>query len=129
MVMSTVARIMERRQVAAIIAADPIDVVFHRREKVEVHGGGWKWGPETPLPPQTIALIPFKRRMTDFLVNTELGNVPNLPYVLLGRWDLDIRADDWFTYGSDRMEVKTIDFKTEVRIAAQVDYFGANHES
>ena len=127
--MSPVARVMERRQIDALIKADPVDVVFHRRSRIDTPGGGWKWGPETSLPPQEVALIPFKRRMTEFLANTELGNVPDLPYVLVGRHDLDIQRDDWFIHLGDKFQVQTIDLKTEVRVAAQVDYFGANNAS
>jgi hypothetical protein len=76
-----------------------------------------------PLAPQQIALIPFKRRMTDFLMNTELGELANLPYTFLGRWNLDVRERDWFTYGGDKFMIKTIDFKTELRVTGQVDYF------
>lgn len=126
MVMSQVERVMERRQIDAMINADPIMVTFRRRDKVEIHGGGWRFGAENPLPPQEITLIPFKRRMVEFLVNTELGDVPDLPYVLLGRWNLDIQQKDWFLYGGDKFEVQTVDLKQEIRIAAQIDYFGEN---
>lgn len=119
-----VERIAGRRQVEQMIKDDPITVVFHRRERVAVHGGGWRWGSESARPPQEIALIPFKRRMTDFLVNTELGEVVNLPYVFVGRWNLDVEQDDWFTYGGDKYVIHTIDLKTEIRISGQVDYFG-----
>lgn len=119
-----VERVAGRRQINQLINDDPIMVVFRRREKIDTHGGGWKWGPEVSLPPQEVALIPFKRRMTEFLVNTELGNVPDLPYVLLGRWNLNIQKDDWFTYGGDKLQVQTIDLDREIRIAAHVDFFG-----
>ena len=127
--MSPIARVMERRQIDALILADPVDIVLRRRVRVDMPGGGWKWGPETPLPPQQVTLIPFKRRMTEFLVNTELGNVPDLPYVLVGRHTLDIRRDDWFEHNGDKFQVQTIDLKTEIRVAAHVDYFGANNAS
>jgi hypothetical protein len=124
-VVSAVERIAGRRQVRQLIHDDPVTIVLHRREKIDTHGGGWKWGAETDLPPQTVALIPFKRRMTDFLVNTELGNVPKLPYTFLGNYDLDIQPDDWFDHNGDKFQVKTIDLKTEIRITGQVDYLGA----
>lgn len=126
--MAQVERIMARRQIEALIKADPIMVSFRRRAKIAIHGGGWRYGAETPITPQEVTLIPFKRRMTEFLNNTELGNVPDLPYVLLGRWNLDVQRGDQFSYGGDEFEVQTIDLDTEVRIACHVDYFGAQHD-
>ena len=117
--------IMARRQINALIKADPIQVVFRRKTKIETPDGGWRWGPAVPLPDQEVCLIPFKRRMTEFLKNTELGDVPDLPYVLLGRYNLDIEPDDLFTYNGDEFQVKTIDMaEPEVKTAAQIDYFG-----
>lgn len=127
--LSDVERIMGRRQIDALINADPVDVVFHRRTRVSTPGGGWKYGEEVEVndgEPQEATLIPFKRRMTEFLVNTEIGEVPDLPYVLLGRHDLDVQPDDWFIVNGEKLEVKTIDLKREVRIAAHVDYYGAS---
>jgi hypothetical protein len=115
---------MGRRQIDAIIREDPVMIVFNRRERIDVHGGGWRWGADVPQAPQQVTLIPFKRRMVEFLINTELGNVPDLPYVLLGRWNLNIQEQDWFTYGGEKFTVQTIDLKREIRIAAHVDYFG-----
>jgi hypothetical protein len=124
MVMSPVQLLMERRQIEALIKADEVTITLHRREKLAVPGGGWKWGPETELTPQRMALIPFKRRMTEFLVATEIGDVPDLPYMILGRYNLNIAKDDWFFWQGDKFEVQTVDIKQDVRIAAHVDYFG-----
>lgn len=117
---------MERRQIKAIIQADKVELVFLRSERIDDHAGSWYKGPVQALPPQECALIPFKRRMTEFLVNTELGNVPDLPYVLLGFHTLDVKRGDIFMFQGDKYEVQTIDIKREVRIAAHVDYFGGS---
>ena len=117
---------MGRRQVRALILADPISVRFIRREKISTPSGGWRWGLETVLAPQRVTLIPFKRRMTEFLVNTELGDVPDLPYVMLGEWNLDVKEGDTFTHLGEKYEVKTIDLADrETKTAAHVDYYGA----
>lgn len=121
-----VERLMARRQIRAMIESDKITVVIQRRMKISTPGNGWKWGPTVTLDPQEAALMPFKRRMTEFLVNTELGDVPDLPYLLLGYPDLDVRKDDRFTWNGEEFVVGTVDFKKEVRVAAQVDYFGGN---
>lgn len=117
---------MSRRQIDAMIKADPAMIVFRRKSKVSDGAGGWRYEPEAPLPaPQEVRLIPFKRRMTDFLVDTELGELPDLPYVLLGRHNLDIQQGDTFTYRGDEFEVKTLDIsEPEVKTSAHVDYYG-----
>lgn len=115
---------MARRQIAALIKADPVNIVLKRKLKIDVPGGGWRWGPETTLRPQTVTLVPFKRRLTEFLVNTELGDVPDLPYTIIGYPNLDIQKDDVFDWEGDTFIVRTLDIKEEVRVAAQVDYLG-----
>lgn len=121
-------RIVGRRQIAALIKSDPVDVILYRKTKVADGAGGWKYGPPAAVNggvPQRVTLIPFKRRMTEFLVNTELGPVPDLPYVLIGPHDMDIDQGDTFTYNGDNFEVQTIDIQNrDVFTAAQVDYFG-----
>lgn len=125
MVRHGVELVMARRQIDALIKADPAEVVFRRKSKVELPDGGWRWGDPVPLPKQEVCLIPFKRRMTEFLKNTELGDVPDLPYLLLGRHNLDIEPNDLFTYNGDEFQVKTVDLaEPEVKTAAQIDYFG-----
>lgn len=125
--MDRVEEIMSRRQIQAIIAADSISVILYRSLKISDGAGGFIQGPKNPLPPQTAALIPFKRRLTEFLVNTEMGDVPDLPFVLLGMPTLDVMRGDTFTWQGDSFEVQTIDIKTNVRVAAHVDYFGGTH--
>jgi hypothetical protein len=118
---------MARRQIEAMILADPTEVTFRRRTKTSTPDGGWKWGTpqDISIGSQQVCLIPFKRRITEFLKNTELGDVSDLPYVLLGRHTLDIQKDDLFTVDNQEFQVITIDIsEPEVKLAAQVDYFG-----
>lgn len=121
---STVERIMARRQIDALILSDPVSLEFERQEKVSTPGGGWRWGAEVKLEPQQVALIPFKRRMTEFLVDTQYGEIPDLPYVLLGRYNLNVEEKDSFWFQGEQFVVQTIDLKREIRTAAHVDYFG-----
>jgi hypothetical protein len=124
MVVTGVERLMSRRQIDAMIKCDEAEVVFRRRTKVPTTNGGFTLGSEVSLPPQKIRLIPFKRRMTEFIKNTELGNLPDLPYVLLGRHDLDCKRDDWFTLSGQNYCVKSEDIgEPEVKAAFQVDYY------
>lgn len=69
-------------------------------------------------------MVPFKRRMTEYLIDTQEGFIPNLPYVVIGRYRLDIRRGDQFELNGEQYRVETLDLKRQIRIAAQVDYLG-----
>lgn len=128
MVTNRIETLAGRRQIAQMIKDDPTEVVLRRREKEDVPGGGWRWVEPldgTPIRSQTVKLIPFKRRMTQFLVSTELGPMADLPYVLLGYHDMDIQKDDLFTYDGGEFFVSTLDLsEPEIKVAAAIDYFG-----
>lgn len=119
--------IMARRQIDEMIKTDPVQVTFRRKVKTETADGGYTMSGPQPLQrgPQQARLIPFKRRMTEFLANTEVGELPNLPYVLLGRYNLDVQRGDLFTVDGEEFEVKTLDIsEREVKTLAHVDYYG-----
>lgn len=122
--MSTVERLMARRQVEAEIKTDPVEIIVTRRTKVSDGAGGWRWGPPTPMPAQEVLITPAKRRLSDMLVNTELGQVVDYPYIILARHNADLKRDDVFFWQGDQFQVQTIHIETEVSITAQVDYFG-----
>lgn len=116
---------MARRQIREMIMTDSFQVTLRRRQKIATASGGWAWGEYEALQPQTARLIPFKRRVTEFLQNTELGEVSDLPYVLLGFHDMDAQRDDRFTYRGDEFILVTKDIgEPEVKCLFQVDYFG-----
>lgn len=118
-------RLMARRQIAELIRRDATVIHIQRKVKIpNTETGGWVWGDPVTLPPQTVAFIPFKRRMTEYMVDTQYGNVPDLPYVVIGSPELDIAIGDTFIVDDECFEVKELDIKREVRIAAQVDYYG-----
>jgi hypothetical protein len=127
MVTNRVETLAGRRQTAQLIKDDPTTIVLRRRVKLEVPGGGWRWETQggTPLQPQVVKLIPFKRRMTQFLISTELGPVADLPYVLLGFHDMDIARGDLFSLEGGEFEVKTLDLsEPEIKVSAAIDYYG-----
>lgn len=119
---------MGRRQIDALIKSDPTNVTFKRRTKINVAGGGWRWGPEQTLDPQEVKLTPFKRRMTEFLVDTQYGEVKDLPYIMVGRWNLDVEEGDTFWHQGEQYTVRTIDLDREERTACHIDYFGAQQD-
>lgn len=114
---------IRRRQIAQFIREDPTSIRLVRREKIELNGG-WKWGPEVTLPEQITRIVPAKRRYGDATTNTEAGQVVNWPYILLGRYDMDIQEGDTFTYQGERFQVKSIEQDRDERTAAFLDYFG-----
>lgn len=123
--MSPVERLMHRRQVDAEIKADPILIVFERRAKVSDGAGGFIFGPYEPIDPAVEVLImPAKRRMSEMLVNTELGTVVDYPFWMLARHDADIKPKDKFTWAGDVFRVEQLHIKMEASITAQIDYFG-----
>lgn len=124
MVMSRVERIMARRQVDAEIRTDPIQVAIIRRPKIDTLDGGWRWGVDITLSPITVLIMPAKRRMGEMTVNTDMGEVVNYPYILLGYYSDDIIRDDSFYWNGDRFQVKTLHIKDQVSKTAQIDYFG-----
>ena len=128
MVTNRVEILMGRRQVNRLLHDEGIVISFSRQPKLQVAGGGWRLGAPVDVVPQLVALIPFKRRMSEVLVNTELGNIENLPYVLIGTHLLNIERDDRFAWDGDEYQVKSVDPKNQdIRIAAIVDYFGASN--
>jgi hypothetical protein len=119
---------MARRQVQAEINSDPVEILPSRRTKVDDGAGGWRYaGPPTPIDkPLRVLIAPAKRRLSDMVVNTELGQVIDYPYIVLARHDADIERDDTFFWQGEEYQVKSIHIKTEVSKVAQVDYFGGN---
>lgn len=114
---------MARRQIEALVRADAFDLVIVRRVKVPTHGNSWVWGEKQTLPPQRAAMAPFKRRFSEFLVNTELGDLPDLPYVIFGRHDLNIMRGDTFAHQGQDFRVETEDIgEPEVKTSFLVDY-------
>jgi len=103
--MDTIELKVMRRQLDAFIQADPRTIVFTRQTKVDSGAGGWVQGPEVHTNPQQFRLVPFKRRLTQQEQNTQDGDVPLIPYVLVGYWNSDVERDDLFTLSGIYYEV------------------------
>lgn len=122
--MKPVERIMSRRQIRAMVEADEFQLVLTRRAKVDLPDGGWRWGPEVVLPPQTATLLPYKRRMSDMVIDTEQGDLTVYQYLVVAEGPLDILRDDEFEHLDRKFRVDSVDVKTEVRTSASVIYLG-----
>lgn len=127
--MKNLALRMERRQVEALIKYDPVDILFRRRTQIPDGAGGYTWSAYTPLAvgPQEVTLIPFKRRLADMTVNTEMGDVTNYPWTLVAVPEVDVKRGDRFTHNGDEFEVKYLDLKQYVRKACAVDYYSGTN--
>ncbi len=115
---------MARRQVEAFIKADPVAIIPLRKQKIDDGAGGWIYTPPQPRTPITATIVPAKRRLADFTVNTELGDLTKYPFILLARAGEDLERDDTFLWRGDLFEVKSIYIETDISTTAQIDYFG-----
>lgn len=119
--------LMERRQIDALINADPSLITPLRKSRVSAPGGGWRWADNpTPIGPYEVLIAPAKRRLSDMLVNTELGDVTQYPYIVVARHTAVLKKDDTFVWQGETFVVKSIHIKTSVSVTAQVDYLGGN---
>ena len=127
--MNATERLMARRQVDAEIRTDPVAIALIRRTKIETPDGGWRWSEPTTLDPIVVLIMPAKRRVGDVTINTELGDVINYPFVLLGRHNHDIRRDDSFYWNGDLFQVEALHIKDQVSKTAMIDYFGGENNA
>ncbi len=105
-----------RRVLLQYIAADPVVVQFIRYTRPADGAGGWKKGPAiSPGPsPQTMRLVPYKRRLTNLTDHTADGDIPNVQYSLVSRWDADVERWDEFFMNDAWFKVMGIEPKTEL---------------
>lgn len=117
-------RLMQRRQLRAIINDDSILVSFVRQTKVATDNGSWKPGPAVTLPPQQVRLVPFLRRLADTMVDSQFGEIPNVRYVLVGPHDLDVQVGDSFQFEGLPVRIDAVDPFREVRTSCAVVFYG-----
>lgn len=116
--------LVEKRQTTAYIRAEPVLLVLKRPSLVKTGAGGLRQGTPTPLPPQKVRLIPFKRRLTKLTRDTPEGDIINLPYVLMGFWDMNIKVGDEFEYEDGQYKVESIEPNRAFRTLANITYAG-----
>lgn len=104
-----------RRNLDAFIKADPIEVTLSRPTKVDAGNGGWKPGIPVTLNPQQMRLVPFKRRVSDDVQNTQDGQLMLAPYILVGRYNIDVQKGDEFTHNDLSYRVHSIEPKSNDR--------------
>lgn len=85
----------QRHNTKAFINSDPSQIVLHRKEKIFLSDGGFKWSLAVPQPLQIMRLIPSQDAMPE--VQTPDGVTLTPSYVLLGEWDCNMKRWDLFT--------------------------------
>lgn len=120
-----------RQNMQEFIMSDPISIVLSRPTLIKTNAGGYVKGQPTPIVRQHFRLVPFKRRLTSMQVVTNEGETSRLKYVLVGRWNANIRRDDEFEMNGDSYRVVSIEPKSEDRsrtdrIMVEVEILGAD---
>lgn len=104
-----------RRNLDAFIKADPVMITFSRPVQVSTPAGGWKPGVPVTIPAQQLRFVPFKRRMSNDVQNTQDGPLQQGNYILVGRYNTDVKKGDEFSYNSLDYKVIQIEPKSDDR--------------
>lgn len=120
--------LVQRRLLKAFLEAEPIRLSIQRPTITATPGGGKTKSNPRVLAPQTFRLVPFKKRLTTMTRDTPDGNIVNLPYVLIGEHDADVRPGDSFEHNGGMYDViSPAEPRTDYRLAFQVTYRGQNN--
>jgi hypothetical protein len=114
-----------RKVMAEFIRADGRQITIRRPTFSETETGGYAKGNFVSLPPQIFRLVMYRRRLTDLTTPKADGEVPTLPYVLVGYYNSDIQRMDEFTldnvyYRVQGIEPHTNDREHTDRVVAQL---------
>lgn len=89
-----------RRVMEEFIRADGRKIQLHRPIFRKTPTGGYIKEQWTSLDPQVFRLVMYRRRLTDLTTPKADGEVPTLPYVLVGAYSSDVkRMDEFFLDG------------------------------
>lgn len=105
-----------RKVMAAFIEADGRQITIYRPEFSQTATGGYAKGNYTQLPPQTFRLVMYKRRLTDLTTSKADGEIPVLPYVLVGYYNSNIQRMDEFSLDGVFYRVQGIEPHTAVEL-------------
>lgn len=106
---------MRRQVLTAYIAADPVSISFRRYPKMDDGAGGWLKGAVQNIAPQTMRLVPYKRRLSSLTDHTADGDIPHVQYSLVAMPDVDVERWDEFTLNGAEYKVTGIEPKTQIR--------------
>jgi hypothetical protein len=105
-----------RKVMAAFIEADGRPIVLHRPTFSRTGTGGYVKGAWQTLAPQTFRLVMYRRRLTDLTTPKADGEVPTLPYVLVGAFSSDVERMDEFSLDGVYYRIQGIEPHTNDRV-------------
>lgn len=106
-----------RKVMAAFIDADGRDVILHRPQFTETSTGGYSKGHYLDIAVQRFRLVPYRRRLTDLTTPQADGEIPTLPYVLVGNYNCNLQRMDEFTLDGVFYRVQGIEPGTNDRVS------------
>lgn len=104
-----------RLNLDAFIRADPVMITLSRPNKVATDNGSWTYGTPTPVDPQQMRLVPFKRRVSDDVKDTDDGQNKLANYILTCHYNVDAQPGDEFSHNNVNYRVRDIEPKTNDR--------------
>lgn len=118
--------IMRRKNVAEFIRAAPVDITISRLgQPTRTGAGGTIPGKTETLPSQRVRIVQNVRRYTAGIVNAEAGDVPNGLYVLIGKHNANIKAEDTFSAGGEKYIVLGVsELRKKEYTLATLDFYG-----
>jgi hypothetical protein len=105
---------VRRRNLVAYIAADPVQVILTRYPRIDDGAGGWIKGAAVIVPAQTMRLIPYKRRLSKLTDMVTPGEIPNVQYSLIARYDADVERYDEFELNGEALKVIGVEPKSKI---------------
>ena len=101
---------LKRRNTLQFINAEPIRLSLNRPVTTRANNtrGGKTQLEPTTVAPQTFRILhqpPRRRRQENTPPNASFGEIPYAKDQLMGRWDMDVEAGDWFEWQGATYEV------------------------
>jgi hypothetical protein len=112
-----------RRQTAAFIAANPVQITLNRNVRTPNGKGGFTVSP-TPQAEQTFRRIPVGQGQTQVSSRNVDGDEVQPKFVLIGYWDANIGNNDTFTLDGRNYNVDYVRDTSQYETWAEVTYVG-----
>lgn len=105
-----------RKVMSAFIEADGRQITLQRPAFSTTETGGYAKSSFDSLPPQLFRLVMYRRRLTDLTTPKADGEIPILPYVLVGYYNSNIQRMDEFSLDGVYYRVQGIEPHTNDRV-------------
>jgi hypothetical protein len=116
-----------RRQIDALIRANPFPLRLQRQVKLATAGGGYQAHP-TSLPEQEFLLVETAGRgRLEGTISRAEGELLKADFVLIGRYNVTLERGDCFDYAGNYLEIYYISPYREIRVAAGCKFLGGRN--